>query len=118
MALDCAGSRKRLLRLHDGKVLQGEMRVTRMAAGEVLRGRRRGRVRCRAGRRCRRWTRLKDRRVVEVALRRHDCVCASRCEAFLDIAIEEEISIGDDVDGNCLFYGANLFPVRDALCRV
>ena len=48
----------------------------------------------------RRWTRLEDRRIVEIAFCRYDCVCSRRCEVFFDAAIGAWGSIGDDGGGD------------------
>ena len=57
----------------------------------------------------RRWTRLEDRRIVEIAFCRYDCVCAERCEVFFDAAIGAWVSIVDDGDERGFFNSARMF---------
>ena len=91
MSLNCAWSCQGLLRLHYGEILERKMRIAWMVTGEVFR--------CRGGRsdgfECGRRG-LEKTRVIQVAFCRHDRVCAGGRKALLDVAVEQEVPVGDD----------------------
>lgn len=100
--------------LHDGQVLQGQVRVQRVP-GEDLGVR--VVVVVGAGERYRvgGGESGEESRIVQLAFGAHDSVRACGFEAGIDVGLVKNISVGEDWDGDCFLHGSNLVPVCEAL---